>query len=61
MATTVKTGRRVTLLDLLSELQAEGPHSEEALLALVLKLVRSGRVVLCGNYARTIGTRSVLD
>ena len=61
MATTVNTGRRVTLLDLLSELQAEGPHSEEALLTLVLKLVRSGRVVLCGNYAGATGTRSAFD
>lgn len=61
MATTVKTGRRVTLLDLLSELQAEGPHSEEALFALVLKLVRSGRIVLCGNYAGATGPRSAFD
>ena len=60
MVTTEKTGRRITLLDLMSELQAEGPHSEEALLALVLNLVRSGRVVLCGTYAGTSGTRSQL-
>ena len=45
--------RKVTLLDLLNELQAEGPHSEQALVALVLGLISSGQVLLCGNYANT--------
>ncbi len=44
-------GRKITLLDLLSELQAEGAHSEQALVSLVLGLISSGRVVLCGNYS----------
>lgn len=55
MDTDQKDERRITLLDLLTELQAEGPHSEQALVSLVLRLVKSGRIVLCGNYA---GTRS---
>jgi hypothetical protein len=45
--------RKVTLLDLLNELQAEGPHSEQALVTLVLHLISSGQVLLCGNYANT--------
>jgi len=48
-----KQERKITLLDLLNELQAEGPHSEQALVSLVLNLVNSGRVVLSGNYARS--------
>ena len=45
--------RKITLLDLLSELQAEGPHSEQALISLALHLISSGRVVLCGTYSGT--------
>lgn len=51
-----KRERKTTLLDLLHELQAEGPHSEQALVSLVINLVNSGRVVLCGNY-RDLRTR----
>ncbi len=50
--------RKTTLLDLLHELQAEGAHSEQALVAIVLNLIHSGRVVLCGTYA---GTRARLN
>lgn len=48
--------RRITLLDLLSELQAQGHHGEKTLVALVLQLIRSGRVVLCGTYAGNDGS-----
>ena len=58
MDTTETAGRRMTLLDLLFELQAQGPHSEQALIARVLELVQSGRVVLCGNYAGSRMTNS---
>jgi len=43
--------RKLTLLDLLSELQAQGNTGEKTLVALVLQLIRSGRVVLCGTFA----------
>ena len=36
--------------DLLNELQAAHPYSEKALVAIALHMIRSGRVVLCGNY-----------
>jgi len=46
-----------TLLDLLVKLQRdEGPRSERALVARVVKLVRSGRVVLSGTFR---GTRAL--
>ena len=61
MATTEHIQRRITLLDLLNELMAEGPHSEQALVARVLEMVRSGNVVLCGNYANKSGRRFGLD
>ena len=38
-STMEKQERKITLLDLLNELQAEGPHSEQALVSLVLKLI----------------------
>jgi len=47
------SGVQTTLLDLLVELQAQGQLSEQALIALVLQLVNSGQVVLCGTYAGT--------
>jgi hypothetical protein len=48
--------RETTLLDLLAELQAAHPCSEQALVAIALHMIRSGRVVLCGNYRGAIRT-----
>jgi hypothetical protein len=48
--------RKTTLLDLLCELQASHPHSEKALVAVALHMIRSGRVVLCGNYSNAFRT-----
>jgi hypothetical protein len=48
--------RKITLLDLLSELQAQGHHGEKTLVSLVVQLIRSGRVVLCGTYAGNDGS-----
>ncbi len=50
--------QKITLLDLLIELQAHEPLSEQALVRLVLRLIRTRRVVLCGTYA---GTGPCLD
>jgi len=50
MGTSGKT--TTTLLDLLIKLQREEPpRSERALVARAMRLVRSGRVVLCGIFA----------
>lgn len=51
MDTSYHKPRETTLLDLLVELQALGPYSEESLVALALSLIRSGSVVLCGTYS----------
>ena len=48
--------RETTLLDLLTEIQTAQPCSEQALVAIALHMIRSGRVVLCGNYRGAIRT-----
>ena len=49
--------RKTTLLDLLCEIQASShPRSEKALVAVALHMIRSGRVVLCGNYSTAFRT-----
>ncbi|RMF20626.1 MAG: hypothetical protein D6760_11150 [Deltaproteobacteria bacterium] len=43
--------RLITLLDLLTELQQTGSPSEQALVAMALDRILTGRVVLCGIYS----------
>ena len=43
--------RLITLLDLLSELQRTGSPSEQALVAMALDRILTGRVVLCGIFS----------
>lgn len=42
--------RETTLLDLIQEIQQSAPCSEQAIVAIALYMIRSGRVVLSGNY-----------
>ena len=45
--------RKTTLLDLLLKLQSERPVNERVLVQRAVRMLRNGRVVLCGTYAGT--------